>query len=99
MNEMQKVEQDQKLYGIGIMVGGKRVDPSTVTIYKEPHMKCIDCKHWTVTKESANWLPEDVVGTCDNIACEIDIEVNTYGIVESIETNASFFCAAFEVRV
>ena len=35
MSEMQKVEQDQKLYGIGVLVSGKRVCPSTVTIWKE----------------------------------------------------------------
>jgi hypothetical protein len=64
-------------------------------------MKCKDCKHWTRSKESDRYLPEDELGTCgasfgEKVAIEVEAGWNG-GYVSKIETDHDFFCANHEL--
>lgn len=64
--------------------------------------KCRSCKHWTRSKVSDNFLPEDEEGVCTGLTnSRIDIELKTGwegGYIDTIETNHDFLCANFEPK-
>lgn len=64
--------------------------------------QCKSCKHWTRTKESDCYLPEDEAGVCAGLtSSRIDIELKTGwdgGYIDTIETNHDFLCANFESK-
>lgn len=69
------------------------------TMKNSLRVHCRECKHWTVTKDTAHHLPEYQSGTCIEIINHLDIEVKAGpngGYVESIETEPSFGCSEGE---
>jgi len=64
-------------------------------------MKCRTCKHWTLTDHYESDTVDDE-GTCSvHLGIQVSIEIQAGwdgGIVSSVETEESFFCAAYEEK-
>ncbi len=63
-------------------------------------MECKTCIHWTRTKESDHYLPEDEDGICSGLQgdnCIIEVYAGwDGGGVGDITTGHDFYCANYE---
>lgn len=65
-------------------------------------MSCKTCTHWTPTKESEHYMPEDKDGVCVGIqgdSCVNDVKAGwDGGYVGEILTTHDFCCANFKLK-